>query len=244
MAKAGDRKDGGTVWSRIERALADDIADGKALPGTRLPGEHELAERFGVNRHTVRQAISSLAARGLVRVARGSGTFVADFAVDYALGRRTRFTENMDASGVHSRRLLLDAALVRADANAAKRLQVPRGSRLVRLHTLSEARGHPVSEAVHLLPASRFEGIAEAFERLGSLTRAYAEFGVTDFTRKTSWVTARLPSAGVAGRLRQSASLPVLHVEGVNVDTRGKPIEYCETEFAADRVQLVFKPGT
>lgn len=242
MATTGSRR-GGTVWSRIEQALADDISSGKAPPGTRLPGEHELAGRFSVNRHTVRQAIASLAARGLVRVARGAGTFVADFAVDYALGRRTRFTENMDASGVHSRRLLLDATTVRADAHAAKRLQIPRGSRLVRLHTLSEARGHPVSEAVHLLPASRFEGIDEAFARIGSLTRAYAEFGVADFTRKTSWVTARLPSAEVAARLKQSTALPVLHVESVNIDTRGRAIECCETDFAADRVQLVFKPG-
>lgn len=233
----------GTVWSRIEQALAADIASGRARPGERLPGEHELAARFGVNRHTVRQAIASLAARGLVQTLKGRGSFVAEFALDYAVGRRTRFTENMRASGVASRRSLIEAGRRRADATLAARLRLPRGSALVWLRTLSEARGRPVSTAEHWLPSRRFAGIGEAFSRLGSLTRAYAEFGVEDFTRSTSWVTARLPDAETARRLRQADTLPVLHVESVNVDVAGRPIECCRTDFAADRVQLVFEPG-
>ena len=64
------------------RHVADQIrgavASGKLEPGQRLPGEHELAASFDVARGTVREALRTLAANGLVRSARGSGggTFV------------------------------------------------------------------------------------------------------------------------------------------------------------------------
>jgi DNA-binding FadR family transcriptional regulator len=47
--------------------------------GQRLPGEHELAERYGVSRPTVREAMRLLSSDGLVRATRGAtgGTFTA-----------------------------------------------------------------------------------------------------------------------------------------------------------------------
>lgn len=47
--------------------------------GQRLPAEHELADEYGVSRPTVREAMQTLAADGLVRATRGAtgGTFIA-----------------------------------------------------------------------------------------------------------------------------------------------------------------------
>lgn len=60
--------------------LADVLARGLSLgdpaPGTRLPAERALAERHGVSRATVRDAIASLVARGLLERRRGDGTYV------------------------------------------------------------------------------------------------------------------------------------------------------------------------
>ncbi|MCL6633896.1 MAG: GntR family transcriptional regulator [Alicyclobacillus herbarius] len=53
------------------------IQDGRFQPGDQLPTEIELAEEFQVSRHTIRQAISSLTAAGLVTRVQGRGTFVA-----------------------------------------------------------------------------------------------------------------------------------------------------------------------
>lgn len=66
------------------RALAEDLADGllnDIIAGTYpphapLPSEIELAELSGVSRLTVREAIKALAAKSVVRVEHGRGTFV------------------------------------------------------------------------------------------------------------------------------------------------------------------------
>lgn len=71
-----------------ERRLFQDIADqiaamiagGSFPPGSRLPGEREMAERLGVSRVTIREAEIALQAQGLVRIKTGSGVYVCDSA--------------------------------------------------------------------------------------------------------------------------------------------------------------------
>lgn len=248
MRRADDSRSMGdahaALWERIDARLAARIASGELRPGERLPSEHLLAEHFKVNRHTVRQALGSLAARGLVNVVHGRGTFVAEFAVDYALGRRTRFSENLAATGVSGRHRLLESEEVSATPPIASALRCRVGTRVLRLLTLGEARGRPLSLGEHFFVARRFPGLMEAFHRLGSITRALAECGVTDFTRHESRITARLPGEEVARHLGQPAGRPALHVEALNVDPEGKPVEFGRTWFSGDRVQLVVAPDT
>ena len=62
----------------IRRQIEDAIKGGEFGPGERLPSERELVETFGVSRVSVREAIRSLEAIGLVRVYHGRGVFVND----------------------------------------------------------------------------------------------------------------------------------------------------------------------
>lgn len=77
------------------------------------------------------------------------------------------------------------------------------------------------------------------FQRTGSVTRTLAEFGVPDYFRSYTRVTARLAGAVTARILEQAADLPVLEVESLNVDAQNQPVQYGLTCFAAERVQLV-----
>ena len=67
---------------RLYHTVADKImsliADGAFPPGTRLPGERELAERFKVSRVTVREAEIALQALGFISIKTGSGVYVLD----------------------------------------------------------------------------------------------------------------------------------------------------------------------
>ncbi|MBF8224359.1 MULTISPECIES: FCD domain-containing protein [Halomonadaceae] len=60
----------------ITERLESMIIEGSLQPGQRLPPERELAERFGVSRPSLREAIQKLAARGLLTSRQGGGTFV------------------------------------------------------------------------------------------------------------------------------------------------------------------------
>ncbi|MGW2420617.1 GntR family transcriptional regulator [Streptomyces sp. NPDC001709] len=61
---------------RISRILAREIRDGSRPSGERLPGEHALAQRFGVSRTTIRAALAELSEEGLITTRTGKGSYV------------------------------------------------------------------------------------------------------------------------------------------------------------------------
>src|SRR5271167_2809290 len=98
---------GYSAWRLIADELRREIVGGTRPPGAKLPPEGELAERFGVHRNTVRQAVAALAAEHLVVRRRGSGTFVAEHTVlVHRIGARTRFSDSLGSRGRAAGRLL------------------------------------------------------------------------------------------------------------------------------------------
>jgi GntR family phosphonate transport system transcriptional regulator len=241
-AAGGGEKNAASVWSSIESVLAEEIATGRLAPGARLESEHRLAARFGVNRHTVRHALGQLAANGLVHVKHGLGTFVTDVAVDYVLGRRTRFTENLSARGLQGRQRFLEATVTKATAAIAKALDIRIDTQVHRILAIGEANQRAITLAEHYFPARRFRNLPEIYAEACSVSAALAAFGVGDYTRQRSVISARLPGKEIAGWLQQSTRRPVLFVEAVNVDNAGVPVEYGRTWFAGDVVQLIVEP--
>jgi DNA-binding GntR family transcriptional regulator len=103
IRRVPDAAEGVTLWRRVADEIEQAIAAGTYLPGTRLPGELDIASRLGVNRHTVRRAIAALSERGLVRAERGSGTFIEARRISYPIRARTRFSENLSAMPIEFR---------------------------------------------------------------------------------------------------------------------------------------------
>ncbi len=66
------------LFQEVAERIAAMIAGGAYPPGSRLPGEREIAEQLGVSRVTVREAEIALQARGLVTIKTGSGVYVTD----------------------------------------------------------------------------------------------------------------------------------------------------------------------
>lgn len=227
-----------SFWTRIAAELAESIARGIYPPGQRLPSEHALAQQFGVNRHTIRRSLASLCSQGLLRVTQGSGTYVEEFAVDLVLAKRTRHQQNMALAGLRGAFRVLDASTVRATVAQAAALSLPPGSTLLCLHVIGEAEQQPLHFSERFFPLPRFSGLEAVVRETGSITAGFSAHGVSDYTRRESRITARMPEPDVAGHLRQPGTRPVLCVESVNVDSDGVPIEFARAWFAGDRVTL------
>ena len=66
------------LFHSVAEQITDLIKDGVFPVGARLPGERELAERFGVSRVTIREAEIALQAIGRIEIKTGSGVYVSD----------------------------------------------------------------------------------------------------------------------------------------------------------------------
>ncbi|WP_112323010.1 phosphonate metabolism transcriptional regulator PhnF [Oceanibium sediminis] len=226
------------VWLAIAGTLRADISEGRYLPGDRLPTEAALAERFGVNRHTVRHAISKLVDEGLVRSRRGAGSFVAATTTDYPIGERVRFHENLLAAGRRPERRVLLIERRASTGGEARALDIASGAPVCSYHGLSLADGQPIAVFESLFPLDRLAGIEAALLENNGVTAALAAVGVADYTRASTRLTAVSANATQALHLHIREGDPLLKSTGLNVDGTERPVEYGRTFFAGDRVTL------
>jgi GntR family phosphonate transport system transcriptional regulator len=234
---------GPTVWQRIADALRSEIAGGRFLPGSRLPAERQLAEQYGASRMTTRRALAVLEADGLIRVEHGNGTFVAnDALVRYQLGGdRIRFNQSLVSDTAVIERTMLGHT-IEENRDIAVRLGLDPGQSLIALEMLTRADGHPVAHGVHWSNAGRFATLAAHFKETGSITTSLKRLDVADYRRKSTEITARLPTAIEARHLAQSKLRPVLAYLALDVDLADRPLAVVQGCFASDRVAVVIDP--
>ncbi|ACA17331.1 transcriptional regulator, GntR family [Methylobacterium sp. 4-46] len=233
------RGEGLAAWRQIADGLSAEIEAGRLAAGAQLPTEAALAARFGVNRHTVRRALAALAERGLVRATQGRGTFVEAPRLTYPIGTRTRFSEIVSRAGREAWGDLIAAAEVAAEEGIARDLGLAPGTPILELVTVHRADGTPISTARTCLPLPRFAGFDRAYARRGSITRAYADYGVADYTRLSTRIGARLAAADEAARLDLAPGRVLISIASVNADADGARIQATRGLFVADRVELV-----
>lgn len=230
------------LWTAIADTLRDEIGSGRYAPGARMPTEAELSQRFGVNRHTVRRALASLAEAGLVHTRRGAGVFVAARPTDYPLGRRVRFHQNLKAAGQSPDKKLLLSETRTADAREAEALALAPSAPVHVYEGISLADGAPIALFRSVFPAERFPGLLDTLAETHSVTAALAAAGVGDYTRASTRLTAKLASPTQALHLHVREGSPILRAVAVNVDTDGQPVEFGHTWFSGDRISLVVTP--
>ena len=234
-----ERRSGVALWRQIADRMRQGIAAGTLGEDGRLPPELALSERFGVNRHTLRSAIAALVQEGVLRAEQGRGTFIVDRKrLSYPISSRTRFSAGLEGQARERRSLLIAHAVEPASAAVADALDIDIETPVLRLETVSEADGRPISRATAWLDATRFAGFADVYAESRSITAAFARFGVADYLRKSTLVTARHADPADLADLRLSPGAIVLVTVAVNVDIEGRPIQFSETRFAADRVEL------
>jgi GntR family phosphonate transport system transcriptional regulator len=234
-----DRSSGIAMWRQIADTIRLQIAAGEYAVEAALPPESALAERFGVNRHTVRAAISALVSEGILLAQRGRGTFVRRRErLRFPIGQRTRFSTGFadQAGQLHAE--ILAASKTEAEVSIASALHVGAGTPLLRLDMLYRADGVPVSIASNLFPLPRFKHLESAVRDSHSITVGLAQCGVSDYLRHATTLTARHADSTDSELLMLSPGAIVLHAEAVNIDESGTPIQHIRTRFAADRVEL------
>jgi GntR family phosphonate transport system transcriptional regulator len=230
---------GVTLWRRIADDIEQAIALGTYGAGDRLPGENEIAAHFGVNRHTVRHALAELTRRGLIRAERGSGTYVERRRLTYPIGSRTRFSEIVGSAGRDPGGRLIGHGNEAATPDLARQLGLKVGDEVVRLEILRSADGMPICSTTSWLPAARAADAARVFRASRSITATLAHFGIKDYRRQSTRVTAAAADALDAERLHLAPGRAILIVDSINVTMTGTPIMTSRARFAADRVELL-----
>ncbi len=231
-----------TLWIALSETLRNEIADGHFGAGDKLPTEAELAARFNVNRHTVRRALAALVDAGLLRTRRGAGIFVQGRPTQYPIGKRVRFHENIHADGHAAEKRILALATRHASDQEAAALSIPMGASVHVYEGLSMVDQSPLALFTSVFPAKRFPDLLDALEKDTSVTKALKACGLADYLRRETRLVAKLATTIQANHLQCKVGAPVLRTTGINTDLDGAPVEYGQSWFVGDNVELIVKP--
>jgi GntR family phosphonate transport system transcriptional regulator len=237
-----NRTNGDRIYRQLARVLGEEIRS-RFRPGDALPAELVLAQRFGVNRHTLRRAVEVLMAEGLVERRHGLGTFVMNAPLRYPLRSNTRFSTTLEAQGRWPDSRTLSKSQVASTSGVARRLGLKVGAQVYHLEILRLMNGRPVSLSSHFLVPQLVPDLLRRYEG-GSLHACLETAYGLKLRRIESLVTAVLPLGDDARLLEMPRDKPVLRVKSQNVHARTRvPVEYVLSRFRADCIALQVNPG-
>jgi GntR family transcriptional repressor for pyruvate dehydrogenase complex len=141
-----------SLSDKVVEQLTEAIVSRQLAPGDRLPSERDLGEKFKVSRTVVREAIRSLAARGLIRVTSGRGVEVNELGsenVADSMRLLVRGREGLDYGKVNEVRTVLEVQTAGLAAQRAKPEDLERLERLCDDHERSLKTGDLAAAAEH-----------------------------------------------------------------------------------------------
>lgn len=228
------------AWKRIADDLCLMLEKGDMHEGDCLPPASELAARYGVHRHTVRQAYIHLRELGLVRTEQGRGTFFQGAQLVYPLGRRVRFRENLRRQALDPKSRIVSCEKIAAPANIGRRIGLKTGEPIWRAILLNLTGTKPLSVGRHHVAVKRAPNLeADLAEAGGSFTAAFAASGISDYERISTTISARLASEEESRWLEIKLKAPVLVTNGLDYDGTGEPLQVTEAIFRADKTELL-----
>jgi DNA-binding GntR family transcriptional regulator len=121
------------LYEQVKQSILHEIMNENYKYGDRLPSETELSEKYGVSRITVRRTISELVEGGYLSSQQGRGTFVKYNHDPQELRAFNNFT---DGHIYHLERKILSREFMETDASLSQTLDVPLGTKVIKLHRL------------------------------------------------------------------------------------------------------------
>lgn len=219
-----DRSSPVPLYFQVAQHLESAIERGDLDVGDRLENEVALAERWGLSRPTMRQAIRHLVDKGLLVRQRGVGTQVVRRRVQRQV-ELTSLYEDLQSTGQQPTTELVAHERVPADETVAERLGLAPGSEVVHLERLRSARGVPLAILRNWLPVAAAGAISGPELEENGLYACLRARGVTVRSAHQR-IGARAASAEEARLLGVRRGAPLLTMERTASDERGRPVEW------------------
>jgi GntR family transcriptional regulator len=206
-------------------------------PGTPVPPERTLSNRFNISRTTVRQALHDLAVEGRIVRMQGRGTFVATPKVTQNL-QLTSYTQDMRTQGLRPGAHLIDVTVTEAEVDVAAGLGLEEGAPVTRVERVRYANGEPMAVETVYLDQQRFPGIGD---KLDDDTSLYAilesEYQVVPAQGEETIETVLAPPS-VSRLLGTDSTTPMLMLTRTSRDADDRSVEYVRSLYRGDRFRL------
>lgn len=133
------------LYHQIAKKIKSWIIEGELSEGDKLPSEHELAQKFGVVRRTVRDALDELKDEGLIKKEHGKGSFVnSEFGTAAFILSRS-FTEMAQELGFRAHSKVLNVEVSEPSVELSNNYDFSLGERIITIERVRMADKIPIA---------------------------------------------------------------------------------------------------
>jgi len=233
------------LYLQLKESLADKIESGVFLPGEILPSERMLASELGVNRETVKKAITLLKKEGLVVTIQGKGSIVnkKNKAINYGpvgLIQNRGITAKLNSQGLKPSSKLIYKGKIEGLKRINSKLRINLTDSVFSIQRVRCAENEPFCIEYSFLPSDILDNDIETLD--------FSQVSLYDYLNKRNCLPIFFKRKfTVVKTPKREASLlgvpegsPVYLFEDIGRDYTGRPIEYIRSYLRHDKIQLSF----
>jgi GntR family transcriptional regulator len=227
-----------SLVEQVRESLFEELTAGKLPPGAKLPNETELAERFTVSRSTIREAVGSLMDAGYLARRHGSGTYVtASPRTRHRLETTVSYTGMIRDAGHTPSEAVVRKETRKPSETERELLGLGDGEALVEVERVRLADRRPVIYSRDRIPVAM---LGDEPEELldSSLYGILADAG-HPVARATAQLTPTVADARLAKLLEVKRGTPLLRIDQVDYDERGRTVMLSAEWHLADVFELI-----
>lgn len=242
-----DRRDPIPLHHQVRRALLRYIHRELLGPGDQLPPEPDLCQAFGVSRHTLRQAVDRLVQEGILIRQRPRGTFVDFGAVAGNLRVHRSVWEDLRRLELNPEARLVSEEVIEADGEICTSLEIPPGSKVIRLERVFLAAGDPIVLVVSYFRHEEFAWLLRE-DPTASWYELMEKRGGPAPDRARQLICATPANEFLSRHLDCQPGFPLLETLTRTISQDGQVISYSHAWFRSDRyhfaIDLPHRPAS
>jgi GntR family transcriptional regulator len=208
-------------------------------PGTKIPGELELCNSYGVSRTVVRQALRELKFQGFVSARKGKGTYVTEPKINEGLAQKlTGFYEDMIERGLKPVTEVLHHRVIACPENIAGHLLLAPGSQVIDINRVRSVEDAPIQLVNSYIPYDLCPKLATVDLTNRSLYEYLENECGLFIVRGRRLIEAVAASELEAKLLQVERGSPLVMLDSISYLENGRPVEYYHAVHRGDRTRF------
>ena len=216
------------LYMTVSEDIRKKIRNGTLPYGQKLPSERALSEMYGIDRKTLRKAVSILIDEGLLVRMQGKGTYITQHAITYRIETLDNLSQTMADSGIMPSTRLLYKERRSAGKKYARLLQIDEDAEVLRIVRLRLGDGEPLALQDTFVPIGLIPRIEEVDFEMYSLYSLFRKQGMAlgRVEETFSFVRITDPEARVLNMEERALAFVT---EDLSFDQAGAVLEYTKS---------------
>ena len=223
------------LYYQLENILREKITSGEYRPGDPIQTEDQLVRSYQVSRITVRKALSGLEKDGLIIRKRHIGSFVTKKLITLEPVKLTGEIEDIIARGTKTNSRVIGFDFVHPPQKVIEMLKLDEHSRPLKIERIRLVKGLPLLYSINYIPPDLGEKIREKDVSYHPIYYTLENKCKEKIGGGTQTVGATIADSRIASLLGVMTGAPLLKIERIAFNTRGRPLNYVTILYRADR---------